>query len=541
MSFVATIFEKLRARPDKAVLIEMRKGEAAPFTAEALLEKIGRARGFLNSKGIKKGERVGLLAGNSASWAAVDLAILAEGAIVVPLYARQDPRELAGMLKDAEASLVLAADAALKAKLAEHWDGAIAAFDEVLSQAEARDEPLCELAPEDIVTIIYTSGTSGEPKGVLTSRANADFMIPTTVAALKELYGERPGDDKAFHYLPFCFAGSRIMLWTQLYRNNPLSMSTNLDDLKDELGGADPNYYLNVPALLERIRRGVNEALAKTGGWKNALYRRGQAAYQKTLEGKAGLGDKLMLKAASIVFKGIKQKVGPSLEFLICGSAPLSDETQRWFEMIGVPVYQVYGLTETTAIVTMDKPGKIEPGKVGHAIEGCELKLSEDGELLCRGPNIFPGYWKRPEQTAAALTEDGWLRTGDLAEEDGSGNWKMIGRAKNLVIPASGHNIAPEPLEQALREACEQVEQAVVVGNGRSYLSVIVTGAADDTLIEKALARVNSDLPHYRQMRKYVRSPEPFTPENGLLTANQKLRRKVIEERFAAEIEELYR
>ena len=239
-----------------------------------------------------------------------------------------------------------------------------------------------------------------------------------------------------------------------------------------------------------------------------------------------------------VVFEKIRRQIGVDLECLICGSAPLSSDTQRWFEMLGIPVYQVYGLTETTAIVTMDKPGNVQPGHVGQAIAGCEIRLGEGDELQVKGPNIFPGYWGRDETTNTSF-EDGWLCTGDQAEIDTSGNVRVIGRVKNLLVPSSGHNVPPEPIEQKLL-AIEGVEQAVLIGHGRPYLTAIVTGTVTPEDLERGLNTVNETLPHYRRVRHFHLSSEAFSPENGLLTANQKLRRKVIASHYDAEIEGMY-
>jgi long-chain acyl-CoA synthetase len=218
----------------------------------------------------------------------------------------------------------------------------------------------------------------------------------------------------------------------------------------------------------------------------------------------------------------------------------LSEDVQRWFTMIGMPVYQVYGLTETTGIVTIDDTKNVGLGRVGYPVPGCELKLSEEGELLCRGPNIFTGYWGRPDATAQVLV-NGWLRTGDQAELDSRGSLRVIGRLKDVIVPASGHNVAPAPIEDLLQQGAEGIQQAVVVGHGRPYLTALVTGDVEPNLLDRALARINAGLPHYQRVRKLYRAPEPFTPENGLLTANQKLRRAMIEARYHDAIEEMYR
>jgi len=244
--------------------------------------------------------------------------------------------------------------------------------------------------------------------------------------------------------------------------------------------------------------------------------------------------------ANSMVFPTIRKKmIGSNLKALICGSAPLSVETQDYFMMLGIPVLQVYGLTETTAICTMDDPQHVEPGRVGPAISGVEMKLGENDEIVVRGPNIFPGYWNRPQETAKTMY-DGWFHTGDQGEVDAAGSWKISGRIKNLIILGSGHNVAPEPIEDELLRSLPGAQQVVLVGNGRGYLSAIVTGDVTREQVQGAVAEVNAGLPHYKQIRAFHILEQPFSIENGLLTANGKLKRDLIAARLNDVIEEMY-
>jgi long-chain acyl-CoA synthetase len=233
--------------------------------------------------------------------------------------------------------------------------------------------------------------------------------------------------------------------------------------------------------------------------------------------------------------------IGGRLRALICGSAPLNVETQLFFMMLGIPVLQVYGLTETTAICTMDDPdGAVVPGRAGPAISGIEMKVAENEEIIVRGPNIFPGYWNRPEETAKVL-RDGWFRTGDQGEADAAGNWKIVGRIKNLIILASGHNIAPEPIEDKILQHVPEASQVVVVGNARGFLTALVTGKVRSEKVQAALDAANPELPHYKQVRAFHVVDEAFTIDSGLLTANGKLKRDLIAQRFRSEIDAMYR
>jgi long-chain acyl-CoA synthetase len=289
------------------------------------------------------------------------------------------------------------------------------------------------------------------------------------------------------------------------------------------------------------VRAGVEDQINKKGGVARALYQRGKAAWFRNQEGGGGGVDTLALALAGrVVFPAIKKKIGPNLKALICGSAPLAKETQLFFMMIGLPVLQVYGLTETTAICTMDHPRRVTPGRVGPAIPGIEMKLGEGDEVLVRGPNIFAGYWGRPEATANAFAGE-WFRTGDQGEVDSSGNWSIIGRIKNLIILSSGHNIAPEPIEEMVAKNLPGAGQVVLVGNGRSFVSAIVTGDVTAEQVEAAIQAVNPHFPHYKRIRAFHIEKEPFTIENGLLTANGKLKRDHIAARLQGQIESLYR
>ena len=553
MSFLDDIFAQLEAAGATVVLQELRGAETQPVASlqsgSALLELVARARAFLAAKGLSRGDRCALLAHNSVGWVAMDLAIMAEGLIVVPLYARQAPAELVAMMKDCSPALICCGDAALRDGIVQAWPEAPAQmlFEDVFggdsrplqkTQGAGHPPPCVE---SDAVTIIYTSGTSGEAKGVVLTAGNIGHMLGCTSERLDALMKNKEGQDRVFHYLPFCFAGSWIMLLTCLLRRNSLVLNTDLSKIASDMRSAAPDYFLNVPALLERTRKAVDEQLWKTGGVALHIYSRAKGAWVRRREGQNRFADSMWLGLANaMVFPTIRKKmIGSRLRALICGSAPLSVETQLYFMMLGIPVLQVYGLTETTAICTMDDPGRVEPGRVGPAIRGIEMRLSENEEMVVRGPNVFPGYWNRPQETAKAL-RDGWFHTGDQGEVDGAGNWRIVGRIKNLIILGSGHNVAPEPIEEEVLRNSPGAQQVVLVGNGRGYLSAVVTGDVTRERVQAALDTVNLGLPHYKQVRAFHIYSEPFSIENGLLTANGKLKRDLIAARLQEEIEEMY-
>lgn len=548
MNFLENILRGLKESGSRPVLQEMRVSGPVTVTAAELLGMVGQARAFLRRAGLQPGDRCGLLAPNSARWVAMDLALMAEGLVVVPLYARQAPGELVFMLQDCGASLVCCGDDRLRDGIAASWtEGTppLPVFDQIFAEGEgeidASDEPAGR-AENSLVTIIYTSGTSGEPKGVMLNTGNLNHMVPCTGMRLDQLMGGRTAltADQIFHYLPFCFAGSWILLLTALSRHSLLSLSIDLNRLADELKEARPNYFLNVPTLLERIRTGVETSLATRPAPIRVIYQQGREAWMRRQEGRPAGLDRFWLGLASLlIFKAIRQKIGPKIEALICGSAPLARETQLFFLMLGIRVLQVYGLTETTAICTMDDPLNFTPGRVGPAIPGIEMRLDEGQEIVVRGPHIFPGYWNRPEITAASMRGD-WFRTGDQGEIDEQGNWSIVGRIKNLLILNSGHNIAPEPIEEKILFNLPAAQHCVVIGNDRSFLAAIVTGEVTSEQVQGAIDKVNGSLPHYKRVLAFHLQKDPLTIESGLLTANGKIRREMVNQAFTSEIEQLY-
>jgi long-chain acyl-CoA synthetase len=545
-NFLENIFTNLQKATDRVVLREVRGEQFVSVTGKQLLEHVAGARTFIKQSGARAGDRCALLGPNSIQWAAIDLALMAEGVIVVPLYSRQAPAELVVMMRDAAPRLLFVADAALGEGVAQIWPEAPprVLFSDAVSQAGAEKGisggPNARKS-EDLVTIIYTSGTSGEPKGVCLNTGNLDHMISCTTGRLGQLMAGVQEPDRVFHYLPLSFAGSWILLLSSLFRASTLTLSTDLNKLAEEIRLAAPHYFMNVPTLLERVRRGVEEAISKRDAFSQTIYRNAGCAWERKNEGKSrGLDAAWLFVGRKLIFGKIRERFGPYLKALICGSAPLAADTQQFFHMLGVPVLQAYGLTETTGICTMDDPRKpSEPGRVGEAIAGIEMSTSENDEIVVRGPNIFPGYWNRPEESAKVL-RDGWFHSGDQGEVNSHGNWRISGRIKNLIILNSGHNIGPEPIEEKIAEQLPDAQQVVVVGNGRGYLCVLVTGNVNANSVQSALHAVNSELPHYRQVRNFTILANVFTPESGLLTANGKIRRDVINGRYREEIESMY-
>ena len=548
-NFLEAIFTQLKSAGDRVVLREVSGETFTVVTGRELLANVQRVRSYVRKFGLTAGDRCALLGKNSIEWISVDLALMAEGVLVVPLYPRQAAGELLAMMKDAQPNLLVVGEGDLVKGIGRDWKDRPhrVSMEEMLRIAPAREAvvegPIAREA-HDLVTIIYTSGTSGDAKGVCLNVGNVTHMLKCTGERLDQLMGKAKYADRVFHYLPFNFAGSWILLLSCLSRDSVLTLSSDLNRLADEIRVSAPNYFLNVPTLLERVRRGVLDSIAKQSFPIRMLFARATQSWERERETKFGRLDAVDALALGLgrrlIFNKVKKRFGGNLRALICGSAPLAVETQEFFMMMGIPVLQVYGLTETTAICTMDDPAiPVEPGYVGQAISGIEMKIGENQEIVVRGPHIFPGYWNKPGETARVLKE-GWFHSGDQGEQNKLGNWKIVGRIKNLIILNSGHNVAPETIEERVMQLLRGMQQVVVVGNGRGYLCALIAGKTTRAAVQRAIDAVNADLPHYRQVRNFTLLREPLTADDGLLTANGKYRRDAIDRRFTREIAEMY-
>jgi long-chain acyl-CoA synthetase len=550
-NFLEDLFTHLQRNTDRVVLQEIHGETFVAVTGSELLQRVQHVRAALRRLNLQPGDRCAILGANSIRWIAIDLALMAENIVVVPLYSRQAPTELVSVMKDCEPRLLIVGESSLGEAVSQAWPAKDAvrapncvSFDELLPQTEpiaAPPAPPNSRSDSDLVTIIYTSGTSGEPKGVCLNTGNVSFMLSRTTDRLAQLMVGVSQPDSVFHYLPLNFAASWIAVLSFMSRESVVTLSTDLNRLADEIRITAPHYFLNVPTLLERVRRGVDDAMAERPAVIRSLFAKSREAWQRQQTGSSrGVDSLWLVLGRKLIFSKIKERFGPNLRAIICGSAPLAPETQQFFLMLGIPVLQVYGLTETTGICTMDDPSvPAEPGHVGQSIDDIEMKIGDQEEIIVRGPHIFPGYWNRPEETARVLG-NGWFHTGDQGEKNPRGNWRIVGRIKNLIVLNSGHNVAPEPIEDKIAQLLPGAQHVIVVGNGRGYLCALITGSVEPAAVQAALSETNRDLPHYRQIRNFTVLRELLTPESGLLTTMGKLRRTAINTRFAAEINSLY-
>jgi len=538
--------------------------------------------------GVGPGDRVAMIANNRPEWHVADLAILDLGAVDVPFYPNLTADQVAFQTADSEAKVAIAEDAEQAEKLLttrdrlpglEHviqMDGPFAegvhSLEELIRDHESASagdrfwERARKVQPEDLATIVYTSGTTGRPKGVMLSHRNFTSNVEAFMPRMPVVE-----DDLALEFLPLCHVFERTAGYAYMYAGcrRAYCATAVVGDLIADIA---PTGFASVPRLFEKIHATIMSRVEGASSTRKKLFAwavdTGWQVAQLRLEGRTP-GLLLGLKhgvADHLVLSKIRAALGGRVRFCISGGAPLAASLNRFFHSIGIPIQEGYGLTETSPGIGIagSAPGENRLGAVGTALHNIEVKLAPDGELLVRGPSVFSGYWNLPDATAEAFDEDGFFRTGDIARIDEDGFIWITDRKKDLIVTAGGKNIAPQPIENDLKKS-PYIDNAVLIGDRRPYLIALLSPAADElqtwaaqrglggtelpkllampevqTLFSEAIEEVNRNLARFEQIKKYRVLPRPLSLEDGHLTPTLKVKRRVVEKEFASLIEELY-
>ena len=575
-----------RSRPD--LLLHKVGGTYQPIATAEFVSGVQRLSKALQALGVARGDRVALMAENGPHWPLVDFATLCMGGIVVPIYPTLLPKDAAYIVGDSGARvvfvqgrerlegllghraslpsvqhIVLIEDGARPGDGYTTLDAAIelgAGADPAAFEAEAR-----KAQPDDLATFIYTSGTTGNPKGVMLTHHN---ITSNLVDALKVLDIE--SDFTALSFLPLSHSFERTVDYIYFYRGCSIGYAESIQTIGQNLGEVKPHVFVAVPRVYEKVLSRIYEGVAAAGGAKEKIFRWavgvGRQALPEVLKGRRPgglLGLKLGV-ADKLVFHKIRERLGGRFAFAVSGGAPLAREVAEFFWGAGVRIYEGYGLTETSPVLTINSHGAAKLGSVGRAIPNVELRIAEDGEILARGPNIMKGYWNNPEATAEVIDAEGWFHTGDIGHLDGDGFLFITDRKKELIVTAGGKNIAPAPIENALK-ASRYIGQAVVIGDRRKFISALIVpdfealrpwaranGVAftsDDELvaapevrklIADEIAPVNAELAQYERIKAWELLPRELTLETGELTPTQKVKRRVVNKSFATQIDRMY-
>jgi long-chain acyl-CoA synthetase len=541
---------------EPAYLVEQADGWR-PVSWDEAAERVDKlARGLL-ARGVRHGDRVAVLSRTRLEWILLDWAVMSIGAVVVGLYPTSSPKECEYVLEHCEAVLAFAEDGEQTRKLVS-IRGALPALREVvpldrLDKLESEGRLAKHLQPEpveedDLATLIYTSGTTGPPKGCMLTHRNLVTAATRVVEGLQQ-----PGD-VVLLFLPLAHSYGRLAHQAASFRGATVAFVADVARVPEALAAVRPMVLPAVPRVYEKVHASTLGEIERAGGlrrriglWALGVGTRASRARREGARAHSvfALQERL---AERLVFAKVRERLGGRLRVAISGAAPLSTDVMEFFHALGVPVLEGYGLTETASSATVNDPDDFRIGTVGRPVEGAEIRLADDGEILIRSGAVFAGYYRDPEATAAALTEDGWLRTGDVGELDADGFLRITDRKKDIIITAGGKNISPQNLENALK-ASRFVSQAIVVGDRRPYLTALLTldeaelaaGENDPQDVARELVDdVNRDRTRVEQIKRFVILPRDFSLEEGEVTPTLKLRRKVIHEHFAAEIEQLY-
>src|SRR5262245_10454552 len=554
MANIAGLLKKQLATPERILYRQFIDGAWRDFSASDIASYAARWQAFLRAEGFKRGDRVALCLKNGIHWVAADQAALGLGLVVVPLYADDNPENVAYCLENSGARLLVAESSRMATALKSSYEAfarsggsrprilCLAAdpgsADETVKAALPEKAGGFEVAPgedDTLATICYTSGTVGRPKGVMLTHGN----ILANVSACDRLRIAH-GDDLFLSLLPLSHMFERTGgYYLPLFLGAKVSYVRSVSQLVEDLASERPTIMFAVPRVFERFAARVHEALAKSPG-KKRLFHLVVAAGARAARGEAGLLDRLILALLrKRVADPVLGRLGGRMRLAVLGGAPL-DPTIAWlFIGLGLPVLQGYGMTEASPVISVNRLENNVPESVGLPLDNVEARTAENGELLARGPSVMKGYWNNPEASAKSLDGSGWLHTGDLAEIR-DGRIFIRGRLKDVLVLSNGEKLPPQDVELAIL-GDPAFEQVVLIGEGRPFLTLVTVSRESDekSLIQRANDRLKA-FPRYIRVRRVVASREPWTVDNGMLTPTLKVRRERVQKEFAPQIERAY-
>ena len=572
-------------KPD--MILAKSDGEYRPISAQEVYRRVGRVQLDLKRVGLVAGDRCAILSENRWEWAIADFAMITAGIVSVPLYPTLTSEHVQYMLEHSEARVVMVSDQAQFDKIRKIWDTlpnlqGVITFDQVaavdkrviwlktligeepLSEVERRDfeTSIITTQPKDLASIIYTSGTTGTPKGVLLTHANfcsnvrdVDFEVGPT--------------DVCLSFLPLSHVAERIADYIYFDSGATVEYAESIDAVPKNMREVRPTIAIGVPRFFEKVHDRVMTAMEDAPPMKRRLFfwalKTAKEAIPYQLGGESlplGLRFNLWI-ANKLVFKKLRGRLGGRFRNFFSGAAPLAKHLAEFFYAIGIPIYEAYGLTETSPVVSINTCRAIKFGTVGKVIQNVNVKIADDGEILVQGPNVMEGYFKNPEATAAAIV-DGWFYTGDIGQLDEDGYLSITDRKKDLFKTSGGKYITPQPIENLIKSS-PYVSMAVVIAEGRRFPSALIVpnleklrqyagknglgelNNADLVVHENVnqlfMAEINStcsELARYELPKKVIVIDREFSIENGEITPTMKVKRRVVEIRFQRQIDELY-
>jgi long-chain acyl-CoA synthetase len=581
---------------DRAML-HRKAAEWAAISSREFGRNVARIARTLRSWDIRKGDRVGILSENRPEWAAADIASLLIGAVTVPLYTTLTPEQTAFALNDSGCrAIFVSSEPQLRKILAilpqtkiekilvmDDVDFAtdLASFAEkcealskIVSEGPETLDPEIEtlarsIAPDDLATIVYTSGTTGTSKGAMLTHGNIASNIQCSLVG----FDMQPGEISV-SFLPLCHITARHVDFSMLYHGVTLAYCPFMDRLPQTLQEVHPTVFVAVPRVYEKIYAQAaqqTKSLPKRAIFEWALGV-GRDCKPEILAGRTPTSRSWKI-ANRLVFSKIRQGLGGSVKTFISGGAPLGRELAEWYANVGIRIHEGYGLTETSPVIAVNTPVNHRIGTVGKILPNLDVRIAEDGEILVRGPSVFKGYWNRPEETQNAFVDaqvndgrvnDGWFKTGDIGNIDADGYLSVTDRKKDLIKTSGGKFIAPQPIENSLK-LNPLVGTAAILGDRRKFPAVLISpnfavledwartnevpfssraelvqNAQVQALYQEAVDSINQNLARFEKLKRVLLVADEFTSDNGALTPTMKLRRRVIEERYRKKIEAMY-
>ena len=589
------VFTNRVAKTPDSVAMKVKDGaEWKPITYREYDTQAREVANGLIALGVGKGDYVGLLSGNRPEWNITDVGILLSGAVSVPVYVTNSPAQVSYILGHAECRVAIVenshqldkilqrkADLPNLSKVVVITGEGVGSDEIVISFEELRkmgtdhagtnpgglDERIASISPDDVATLVYTAGTTGPPKGVILSQDNFAW----TLECLGQVLPLGESEHRLLCYLPLSHIFERLASdWGGIKYGFEIWFCESTDKILEYLKQCEPTFFIGVPRIYEKFYSGVNAKYA-VHEKKDIIAKALEASLEKVDVLQAGHSPSLPLKVKTalfdkLVFSKTREELGMGhVQFAITAAAPITSEVMRFIHALGIDLVEAYGQTEVNGPTAVTSPGKARFGTVGPVIPGMEIKFEEDGEIMVKGPNVFVGYHKEPEETAAVLGPDGFLRTGDVGELDEKGYLRITDRKKDIIITAGGKNISPQEIEGRLK-VHTLISQAVVIGDKRPFLSSLLTLDADASpkwakehgfassdpaalssdpkVLEEvaaAVAKVNEDLSQVEKIKKWTLLPNDFTQDAGEITPKLSVRRKIVLEKYADQVEAMYR
>lgn len=578
-------FQVAGAGNSAAVLWQDELGRWLPLSSDQIYQRVRALAAALMGWGVRKGDRVALISENRWEWAVSDFAILAMGGADVPVYPTLTGEQTAMLLRDADCRVAIVSTRQQFEKLnavrtqtpleyivmmdsREAVSGAVP-FSQLIAGADARgsqrdpefDAVAASVAPGDLATLIYTSGTTGEPKGVMLTHGN----IATNQNVCVRDFSFGP-TDVCISFLPLSHITARALDYVMYGYGAQIAYCPQFDKLPQAMREVRPTVLVGVPRVYEKVRQEVERRSSLSPIKKRLLAMAvgiGAKHADPVYAGRAPAARKWKI-ANKLVYAKVREAFGGRVQTFVSGGAPLGVDTARWFASVSIPVWEGYGLTETSPVIAINSPKSQRMGSVGKPLPNVELKFAEDGELLVRGPSIFPGYWHKPVETSECFDSDGWFRTGDIAHLDSEGFLYITDRKKELLKTSGGKLVAPQPIENKLKTSVF-VGQAALVGDRHKFISAVISpnmkalqewanahGVLAATrqellanprivaLYAEIVSEANVGLANFESVKRFRLVPEEWSQESGELTPSMKLKRRVINQRYAAVIDELY-